>query len=46
MHSIMKNKQNRLNAIRFIIANEQIGSQEELLKRLLLTIYQQEQVMI
>ena len=30
----MKNKQNRLNAIRFIIANEQIGSQEELLKRL------------
>ena len=30
----MKNKQNRLNAIKFIIANERIGSQEELLKRL------------
>ena len=30
----MKNKLNRLNAIRVIIANERIGSQEELLKRL------------
>ncbi|MBR6628908.1 MAG: arginine repressor [Bacteroidaceae bacterium] len=30
----MKNKQNRLNAIKFIVANERIGSQEELLKRL------------
>ena len=30
----MKNKQNRLNAIKFIIANERIGNQEELLKRL------------
>lgn len=28
----MKNKQNRLNAIRVIIANERVGSQEELLK--------------
>ena len=30
----MKNKLNRLNAIRLIIANERIGSQDELLKRL------------
>ena len=30
----MKNKQNRLNAIRIIIANEHIGSQEELLRLL------------
>ena len=30
----MKDKQNRLNAIRIIIANERIGSQEELLKKL------------
>lgn len=30
----MKNKQNRLNAIRIIIANERIANQEELLKRL------------
>lgn len=30
----MKNKQNRQNAIRLIIANERIGSQDELLKRL------------
>lgn len=30
----MKNKQNRLNAIRIIIANERISNQEELLKRL------------
>lgn len=30
----MKNKLNRLNAIRIIIANERIGSQDELLKRL------------
>ena len=30
----MKNKQNRLNAIRIIISNERIGSQDELLKKL------------
>lgn len=30
----MKNKQNRLNAIRIIIANERIANQDELLKRL------------
>ena len=30
----MKNKQNRLNAIRIIISNERIGNQDELLKKL------------
>lgn len=30
----MNNKQDRLNAIRIIIANERIGSQDELLKKL------------
>lgn len=30
----MKNKLNRLNAIRIIVANERVGSQEELLNRL------------
>lgn len=30
----MKNKLNRLNAIRIIVSNERIGSQDELLKRL------------